>query len=124
VTSPTQRSLAYLRSRGIQVGKVGDFWNQYARIRQDLWGFADLLCVRSVQAAGEWSSPAIFLVQATSGANHAARRDKILGIPAAKAWLEVGGGILILSWARRGERGKVKRWQAREEWLAVLDFLT
>lgn len=43
--SPTQRSLAYLREQGYMVAIV-ERWNPHARIRQDLWGWCDLLAIR------------------------------------------------------------------------------
>ena len=42
--SPTQRSLAYLREQGYRVAIV-EHWNPHARIRQDLWGWCDLLAI-------------------------------------------------------------------------------
>jgi len=44
-TSPTQRSLAYLREEGYLVAIV-EHWNPFARIRQDLWGWCDLLAIK------------------------------------------------------------------------------
>tara|TARA_R110000868_G_scaffold314859_1_gene575789 strand:- start:524 stop:832 length:309 start_codon:yes stop_codon:yes gene_type:complete len=43
--TPTQRSLAYLREEGYLVAIV-EHWNPFARIRQDLFGFIDLLAIR------------------------------------------------------------------------------
>ena len=43
--SPTQRSLAFLREQGYLVSIV-ERWNPHARIRQDLWGWCDLLAIR------------------------------------------------------------------------------
>ena len=43
-------------------------WNPYAKIRQDLWGFADLLCIRENE---------IKAVQVTSYSNMSARIKKI-----------------------------------------------
>ena len=43
--TPTQRSLAYLRAEGYLVAIV-EHWNPFARIRQDLFGFIDLLAIR------------------------------------------------------------------------------
>ena len=43
--TPTQRSLAYLREQGYHVSIV-EHWNNWARIRQDLWGWCDLLAIR------------------------------------------------------------------------------
>ena len=117
VNSATQRTLKYLRGANLLVGKVGDFWNQYARVRQDLWGFGDFLCARK-----EAGDPMIFIVQSTSGTGHSARRKKILSIPAAKHWIQAGGGIVVISWSKKGERGKRKLWDHRAEWITVDDF--
>ena len=65
--SPTQRSLAALREQGWHC-EVVEKWNHHARIRQDLFGFADLLALRGAE---------IMLVQVTSGSNVAARVRKI-----------------------------------------------
>lgn len=43
-TSPTQRSLKLMRDRGYLCA-VTERWNPHAHIRQDLWGFCDILCV-------------------------------------------------------------------------------
>ena len=43
--SPTQRSRAYLREEGYLVSIV-EHWNPFARIRQDLWGWCDLLAIK------------------------------------------------------------------------------
>ena len=46
--SPTQRSLAYLREEGYLVSVV-EHWNPFARIRQDLWGWCDLLALKDTE---------------------------------------------------------------------------
>ena len=43
-TSPTQLSLKKLREEGYTVAVV-EHWNSFARIRQDLFGFIDLLAL-------------------------------------------------------------------------------
>jgi hypothetical protein len=43
--TPTQRSLKYLRDEGYLVAIV-ERWQPFARIRQDLFGFIDLLAIR------------------------------------------------------------------------------
>ena len=108
-SSPTQRSLALLRRRGYTVA-IGEKWNPHARVRQDLFGFGDLL------ACGDGR---IFLVQCTSGDNHSKRRRKIQSAKEARRWLQSGGKILILSWAKQGPRGKRKLWIPREEWVVI-----
>ena len=42
--SPLQRSMKWLRGLGFLVEKV-ERWNAFAKIRHDLFGIADLLCI-------------------------------------------------------------------------------
>ena len=102
-TSPTQRSLALLRRQGYRVA-ITEHWNSFIKRRQDLFGFIDLLCV----------SEAMLAIQTTTGANVSARVAKILGLPAAREWVEAGHRIVVHGWAKRGPRGAVKKWECRE----------
>lgn len=43
-TSPTQRTLAYLRSIGLKPWVV-ETWNPWAKIRQDLYGCIDIIAI-------------------------------------------------------------------------------
>ena len=68
-TSPTQRSLEYLREQGYLVAIV-EHWNPFARIRQDLWGWCDLLAIRenevlAVQVTASAVSDRIKKIQAS-----------------------------------------------------------
>jgi hypothetical protein len=45
MSSPTQRSLRHMRDLGYLVAVV-EHWNPHARIRQDLFGWIDLLAIR------------------------------------------------------------------------------
>lgn len=65
--SPTQRSLAHLRSQGY-LAEVVERWIPGANIRKDLFGFIDILAIRDNEVLG---------VQATSRDNVAARVAKI-----------------------------------------------
>lgn len=80
-------------------------WNPHARIRQDLFGFVDLVVLDGGRGP--------LAVQATSGSNHAARVAKIQDEcrEAALAWLECGGRIEVWSW-RKNASG---RWVLRAE---------
>ncbi len=110
-TSPTQRSLKHLRDQGYTVA-VTERWNPFARIRQDLFGFIDLLCFKGNE---------ILAVQTTSAANISARVAKIRGIQAASLWLESPTRrIVVQGWAKRGERGKRKVWTVREVEITAL----
>jgi hypothetical protein len=49
--SPTQRSLAHMRELGY-VCAVVEKWNPHAKVRQDLYGFIDVLCVKDEDIVG------------------------------------------------------------------------
>lgn len=103
--TPTQRSLKKLRAEGWFCAIV-EHWNQYARIRQDLFGFADLIGIKENEA---------ILIQTTSGSNVSARVNKILALRAAELWLtSPTRRIVVHGWAKRGARGKRKEWICRE----------
>jgi hypothetical protein len=104
--SPTKRSLDFLRKTGFMAAVV-ERWNMHAKIRQDVFGFGDILASR--EGVG------ILLIQATSASNHAARMNKIRIEPRALQWLLAGGRIEVWSWAKRGARGEPKRWELRRE---------
>jgi hypothetical protein len=65
--SPTALTLKLLREEG-WLCQVVEKWNPHARIRQDLFGFIDILCVRDDRTLG---------VQATSYGNMSSRIRKI-----------------------------------------------
>lgn len=106
--TPTQRTLKHLRDNGWTAGVV-EKWNHHVRIRQDLWGFADLVAFRGDE---------VILVQATAQ-GVSARVNKILSNETAKHWSACGHRILVYGWrqlvARRkdGSKAKRKRWTPR-----------
>lgn len=103
--TPTQRSLKQLRADGYFVAVV-ERWNPHVRIRQDLFGFADLLAFRGDE---------VLLVQTTSGSNVAARLAKIAALPIATEWANGSNRrIVVHGWRKTGPRGKRKTWQCRE----------
>ena len=103
--SPTQRSLKLLRDRGYMCAVV-EKWNPYVRIRQDLWGFADILAIRDNES---------LLVQTTSGSNVSARLAKIADNVQASIWTcSPNRKIVVHGWRKVGERGKRKLWECRE----------
>jgi len=113
VTSPTSRSLAHLRDAGWTVAIV-EHWNHYAKVKQDLFGFGDLLCVRA-------GIPPM-LVQTTTQDNAAKRVAKILAEPRAETWLRSGCSIVVHGWAKRGGRGERKTWSVSERDVMVEEF--
>lgn len=114
-TSPTQRTLAFLRAAGYQCA-ITEHWNPFAKIRQDLFGFIDVLGMHPRQQG-------LLGVQATTGAHHAERKAKILALPSARLWVETGNRIWVLTWTCKGARGKVKKWEPRIEEIALSEFL-
>lgn len=108
--SPTQRSLKLLRDEG-WLAVVVERWNPYAKIRQDLLGFGDILAVKGNVCT---------MIQTTSGDHVAARISKILAEPNAMAWLSVPSHIIeVHGWRKVGPRGKRKTWQVRRQYLTV-----
>ena len=103
--SPTSRTLAELRKRGL-TAQVVERWCSYSHRRIDLLGCIDLVAVGGGRIMG---------VQACAGASHAARLTKALAQPGLRKWLADGGAFSIWSWAKRGARGKRKVWTLREE---------
>lgn len=92
--SPTQRSLAYLREQGYLVAVV-ERWNPHARIRQDLWGWCDLLALRK----GE-----VLAVQVTSAG--VAERIKKIQESETVTWVrDAGIRIEVHGW-RKNSKGR------------------
>lgn len=88
-------------ARGYVVGKT-EHWNAFAKIRQDLFGFIDMLCVKSGSIVG---------VQATSDSNVAARVAKIRASELLTAVKSSGIVVVVQGW-KKPKRGAP--WQVRE----------
>jgi len=88
--SPTQRSKAHMEAQGYTVAIV-ERWNPYARIRQDLFGFIDLLCVGNGETVA---------VQTTSGSNVSARVKKIADHENVGAVRNAGWRIIVQGWRK------------------------
>jgi hypothetical protein len=93
--TPTQRSLAKLRADGWTTAIV-EHWNAHARIRQDLFGFIDILALRDGETLA---------VQATSGSSVAARVAKIAASETAPIVRKAGWRIEVWGW-RKNAAGK------------------
>ncbi len=105
MSSPTQRSLSKLRDEGYLVA-ITERWNSFSRTRTDLFGFVDVLAIKGNETIA---------VQTTSGTNVSARIAKIRASESAMLWLASSTRrIIVHGWAKRGPRGKVKRWACRQ----------
>lgn len=114
-TSPTQRTLALLRSQGWRHVQVVEKFNRFAGVRQDLFGIIDILAIAPGHILG---------VQATSRDHVSHRLEKILESPAAPDWLDAGGMLVIHGWSKKGPRGKRKLWTVYERVITKSDFAT
>lgn len=97
--TPTQRSLKYLKEEGWTAAVV-EKWNPHARIRQDLFGFIDILALKG---------PETIAVQTTSGSNMSARVKKIADSKHVTDVRKAGWGIHVHGW-RKNAQG---RWVLR-----------
>lgn len=115
MASPTSRTIEALKAEGWITGIV-EKWNPHARIRQDLFGFADIL------AASPDCMPK--LIQTTSGSNVSSRVAKIIAEPRARTALLSGFVIEVWGWRRlkvkRG--GNAVRWEPRIVSVTLADF--
>ena len=102
--TPTQRTLAEIRKRVEHVAIV-EKWNSHCRIRQDLFGFADLI---------SFNREEVCLWQVTAGAV-AARIAKIKKLDVAKHWTaSTHRELFVVGWRKLKPRGaKVAKWHPR-----------
>jgi hypothetical protein len=99
--SPTQRTLALCRKHGWTCQTV-EKWNAHAHIRQDLFGFVDVLCMNGTS---------FIAVQSTTGDHAAERIAKIKLEPRALLWLQTGGRIFVHGWRKLTN---ARSWTCRE----------
>ena len=90
VKSPLQRSKAALEEAGYLVW-ITETWNAFARIRQDLWGIADLICLRGEE---------VLAVQVTSRNNVSARCKKIADAPTIGPIRAAGIRVEVHGWGK------------------------
>jgi hypothetical protein len=96
--SPTQLTLRKLRKDG-WTAQVVETWNPHARVRNDLFGFVDVLALRGTETLG---------VQATSVSNVSARVRKIAEAEHVGAVREAGWGLQVWGWFKDGHRWAVR----------------
>lgn len=115
--SPTQRTLAECKKRGWRAGVV-EKWNPHAGIRQDLFGFVDLVALDP--EAGQ-----TILIQATaSGVSDRVKKIREKCRDAALDCLKAGNRIVVWGWRKTGAAGKRKLWNVREVEITEEDLFT
>lgn len=107
MSSPTSRTLAKLKSRGIPA-QVVEKWiaikgHPGGGVRRDLFNIIDIVALRGC----------IWGIQATSAANVSKRIEKINAEPLALEWIRAGGSLSVFGWSKKGKRGKRKLWACR-----------
>ena len=95
MSSPTQRSKAYLEKQGYRVAIV-ETWCPFSRRRKDLYGIIDLLGIRPGETLA---------VQTTSASNVSARVKKIAESDAIADIRAAGWGFHVHGW-KRGTNGR------------------
>ncbi len=103
--TPTQRTLAECKRRN-WTAQVVERRIPYSNVTVDLFGCIDIVCLTGSGILG---------IQATSGTNHSARVQKARTEPRLAKWIADGGRFEVWSFAKRGPRGKTKRWTLRVE---------
>lgn len=97
--SPTQLTLRHLRNDG-WTAEVVEHWNPHARVRNDLFGFVDVLALKG---------DTTLAVQTTSAKNVSARIHKIAESPLVAAVREAGWAIFVHGWEKRKGRWVLAR---------------
>lgn len=110
------RTLEMLRAAGFQAQIVERF-NRFAGVRQDLFGVIDIVAVPIPGTDAATATPGIWGIQCTTADHLADHRKKALAEPRLAVWLSAaaGGRFALVSWSKRGERGKRKLWEHRWE---------
>lgn len=98
--SPTQRSLAHMRKLGYRAA-ITERWNPWAKVRNDLFGIVDVLCVGNGETVA---------VQCTSGSNVSSRVAKIAESEHISELRKAGWKVVVQGW-RKNAAGK---WTLRE----------
>lgn len=99
--TPTQRTLATLRADGFMASVV-ERWNPHARVRQDLFGFADVIAVRNGETLA---------VQTTSSSNAAARVYKLRHMESVRRCLEAGWRVEVWGWKKYAKPVDRRYWR-------------
>lgn len=111
------RSLRLLRERGYHCEKT-EHWNPFAKIRNDLWGFCDILALEPPQKVelmpGRFMDieGGILAVQTTSYSNLSARVKKIQSSKLLKKVLDCGIEVVVHGWKAPTEKNK--KWTVKE----------
>lgn len=111
--SPTAQTIKILKKNGWHPAIV-ERWNQFAKVRQDLFGFIDLLAMKN--------NGVLLGIQATSTGNMSARTEKSLASPMLRVWLSTGNMFEVWGWSKMGAQSKQKLWTCQRQPIERLDM--
>ena len=97
--SPTELSLRELRKQGYTAQVVEKF-NQFAGVRQDLFGFIDIVAIKP-------NVNGVLGIQATSRDHISHRSKKITDSNIYPIWIGCGNQIEVWGWRKEGARWQV-----------------
>jgi len=103
--SPTARALQQLRREG-WLAEVVERFIPGARVRRDLFGFADILAIKA-------DHPGCLGIQVTTTGHMADRYAKMTSEPVVgrlRVWLAASNRVEIWGWSKKGPRGGRKVW--------------
>lgn len=106
MSTPTERSLKYLRKNGWRCAVV-EKWNPAIKRRNDLFGFGDILAIKDDQT----------LIVQTTSASHVAERITKIVEDCAEALADVrkAGWLIHVHGWRKAKQGNRMLWVLRQE---------
>lgn len=109
-SSITVLSVDEAKAKGWYAEKT-EHWNAFAKVRKDLFGFIDILCLDPINKK-------IIGIQATSYSNMSAREEKILNSPIYQLVKDCGIEIQVWGWKKKEIKGT-----KRKEWILKTKIL-
>lgn len=113
--SPTERTLALMKSRGWTAGVV-EKWVPGAFIRKDLFNIIDIIAITGTEIVGVQSCGEAF-------ADHL-KKITLENASVASKWIASGGRLILVGWRpKKVKRGGIAiRYEARERELFTFDM--
>ncbi len=105
MTSPTARSLKYLRDLGYTCQVVEKF-NMFSKKSVDLFNVIDLVAIHSDYVG-------VLGVQVTTRGHLQERANKCIAEPKMKIWLSAKNRLEVHGWGLVGKKGKRKTYQLK-----------
>lgn len=100
MSSPTQRSIQWLKERGYTCC-IAEHYNAFAHVRKDLFGWIDIVALHP-------DKKGVLGIQCTTGSNISARITKAEALKSYGLWIACGNTALFMGW-RKLKTGKVQR---------------